>query len=183
MTRPNKTLPFPEAAAYVAARLPNGKAWTNPRRALQKHLDQGRIKPIQPRRKGRTVQIAQKQLDNLIAWLANHPLPNGGNRADLSSVEADYGKESDQALADKAGVAVDTVYRRRRKAGIPSTRVNLADVPGLKERLGKESDSALARELNVDRHTIGKYRRGLGIGAYERRHTSEGKTDGEDVHL
>ena len=75
------------------------------------------------------------------------------------------GDVTDAELAEELGVAVQSVFRARKKRGIPATRErrNRLDIDWDAQPLGKESDVVIANRLGVDPTTVSKARKKKGI--------------------
>ena len=79
------------------------------------------------------------------------------------------GKVPDQALAEKAGVHVQTVALERHRRGIAPYRPRRQSIEWTEEmvsQLGTSSDRAVAQHLGIDHRSVYRKRRLLGIPAF-----------------
>lgn len=103
-----------EAAAYINARLPKSRRWSDPVNALAYHRIKGNINPVpvagDEDKERKTVVYDKQELDR---FLVDIRPPGNPNAVDLSEYEDLIGKEPDTVVARLAGCSSRTVKRYR----------------------------------------------------------------------
>ena len=85
------------------------------------------------------------------------------------------GKVPDSVVAKQAGAHIRSVYRVRKRLGIPPWRPHQLDIDWGKVDLGKRIDRAVAEDLGVSTSAVHRHRTRLGIPATENRAPSLAK--------